>query len=209
MARKKKETPRPYTMRIERKIVDKLGLRLYDKVAAVVAELIANAYDADAEKVTIQLPLGKALAVRRGNEIDDKGYFVEVADNGHGMTPDEANEFYLKVAKDRREDPRQGNLSREKKRPVMGRKGIGKLAPFGVCHTIEVRSAGGKETEEGYRVTHFELDYEKILKDTGKGLLIMLGALLSMILNTAGFELTTLPPLSVALKKTLTSPGVQ
>lgn len=45
----------------------------------------------------------------------------------------------------------------------MGRKGIGKLAPFGICKRIEVRSAGGKETPQGYLVAHFFLDYDLIM----------------------------------------------
>ena len=158
----------PYSMKIERKIVDKLGLKLYDKVSAVVAELIANAYDADAELVTIKLPISKALAVRRGKNIEQKGYTIEVIDDGHGMIPEEANAFYLKVGKDRRLDAQQGDVSRNKKRPVMGRKGIGKLAPFGVCRTIEVRSAGGPKTTGGYKVTHFELDYDAIINETSE-----------------------------------------
>ncbi|MCP4364225.1 MAG: ATP-binding protein [Planctomycetes bacterium] len=155
-------------MKIERKIVDKLGLKLYDKVSAVVAEIIANSYDADAENVLVKLPLDKALAVRRGKNIDEKGHILEVIDDGHGMTPEEADSFYLRVGKDRREDEKQGNLSRVKKRPVMGRKGIGKLAPFGVCRTIEIRSAGGTKTPKGYLVSHFELDYDAILEETPK-----------------------------------------
>ena len=155
-------------MKIERKIVDKLGLKLYDKVAAVVAELIANSYDADAENVLIRLPLDKALAVRKGGNVEEKGYVIEVIDDGHGMTPGEADSFYLRVGPDRRENPKQGNSSRTKKRPVMGRKGIGKLSPFGVCRTIEVRSAGGKKTDNGFLVSHFEMDYNGIVKETSE-----------------------------------------
>ena len=33
-----------YSMRISRLTVDKLGVKLHDKVSAVIAELIANAY---------------------------------------------------------------------------------------------------------------------------------------------------------------------
>ena len=51
-----------YTMRISRLTVDKLGIQMYDRVSAVLAELIANPYDADAENVTIQLPFGQYLA---------------------------------------------------------------------------------------------------------------------------------------------------
>ena len=156
----------PYKMTIERTILDDLGVKLYDKVAAVVAELIANSYDADAEKVVVELPLGKALAVHEKDKVTQKNHQIKIIDDGHGMTPDEANEFFLKVGKHKRES--QGNLSRKKKRPFMGRKGLGKLSPFGVCKTIEVRSAGGRKTSQGYEVTHFKLDYDSILAEVGK-----------------------------------------
>lgn len=164
----KKAGKHKYTMWIERRTVDKLGLKLYDKVAAVVAELVSNSYDADAEKVTVTLPLGKALATKRDDKVEQSGYDVIVSDDGHGMTPEEANAFYLRVGKDRREDPKQGDRSRSKNRPVMGRKGIGKLAPFGICRKIEIRSAGGKKTPNGYKVTHFEMDYAALTKETSE-----------------------------------------
>src|SRR5574341_1284735 len=51
-----------YFLRISRLTVDKLGVKLYDKVSAVVAELVANSYDADAEQVFVRLPLRTLLA---------------------------------------------------------------------------------------------------------------------------------------------------
>lgn len=158
---------RTYTMSISRLTVDKLGVKLYDSVSAVVAELIANCYDADATQVTVRLPLSTLLARKgTGGAPEDAGYVVEVVDDGHGMTPNEAIDFYLQVGRDRRTHPEQGKTSREKKRPVMGRKGIGKLAPFGICRLIEVISAGGPKTPQGFLVTHFTMDYDKILADT-------------------------------------------
>ena len=49
----------------------------------------------------------------------------------------------------------------------MGRKGLGKLAPFGVCKTIEIRSAGGEKTDKGFQVAHFLLDYDAMTSDDG------------------------------------------
>lgn len=156
----------PYQLRISRLTVDKLGVKLYDKASAVVAELIANGYDADAETVTVRLPLGIQLASKAGGQLKDVGYVIEVEDDGHGMTPEEAIDFYLRVGADRRTRKGQdGSRSRDKKRPVMGRKGIGKLAPFGICRRIEVWSAGGRKTRQGYAVTHFFMDFDKIVKD--------------------------------------------
>ncbi len=153
-----------YQTRISRMTVDKLGVRLYDRVSAVVAELVANAYDADAENVCIRVPLSTLLARRNPEtgQIQEYEYMIEVRDDGHGMTPSEANEHFLRVGKDRRIE--QGKTSRNLNRPVMGRKGIGKLAPFGICRIIEIISAGGDKTDEGYIVSHFIMDYDKILE---------------------------------------------
>ena len=151
-------------MRISRRTIDKLGVKLYDRASAVVAELVANAYDADAMRVRVRLPLAKLL----GNQEEDNAEpeFVEVQDDGHGMEPIEADRHFLMVGQDRRENPEQGALSRCKKRPVMGRKGIGKLAPFGICDRIEVVSAGGGRTAQGYVTSHFILDYSEVIQDT-------------------------------------------
>src|SRR2546430_8449149 len=111
-------TLRPYELRISRLTIDKLGVKLYDKVSAVVAELIANAYDADAENVYVRLPLSSALATKKKDgSVTEYGLFIEVEDDGHGMTPDEAINYYLEVGKDRRDDKGQGPYSRTKKRP--------------------------------------------------------------------------------------------
>ena len=51
------QTSNKYTMRISRLTIDKLGIQMYDRVSAVLAELIANAYDADAQQVRDQVAL--------------------------------------------------------------------------------------------------------------------------------------------------------
>src|ERR1700674_956293 len=137
-------TPK-YVMTISRLTVDKLGVKLYDRVAAVIAEIIANSYDADAAKVTIRAPMGEWLATKKKGAVQDKGFIIEVEDNGFGMTAQEVNEYYLKEGKERRTDPQRGDRSRIFGRRVMGRKGVGKLAPFGVCEKIEVITAGGEK----------------------------------------------------------------
>lgn len=165
----------PYRMRISRLTVDKLGIKLYDRVSAVLAEIIANAYDADATKVTVRLPFGSWLA-----SLPDKPavgpYEISVEDDGHGMSAEEVNSHYLLVGADRRN--RFGkDRSRDKNRRVMGRKGIGKLAPFGICRTVEVVTAGGKPEGEGYRVSHIMLHLPHMLFDTDTDYLPEVGPL--------------------------------
>ncbi len=118
--------PAKYTMTISRLTVDKLGVKLYDRVSAVIAELVSNSYDADAIEVEITAPMGEFLATKPNNQLIDKGYTIEIYDNGIGMTPEEVNNFYLCVGADRRTDSKRGDESRVFKRKVMGRKGVGK-----------------------------------------------------------------------------------
>ncbi|MFE3825250.1 ATP-binding protein [Streptomyces sp. NPDC059092] len=160
------ESAHVYTMRISRLTIDKLGIKLYDRVSAVLAELIANSYDADAEDVTVTVPWGAFLFDPKAPNLSAQ-YEITISDNGHGMTPSEINKHYLTVGADRRS--RTGSdKSRGKNRPVMGRKGIGKLAPFGICKTVEVVSAGGENTENGYRTSHLILNLTDMLADTEK-----------------------------------------
>jgi hypothetical protein len=164
-----------YKMTISRLTVDKLGVKLYDRVSAVIAELVANCYDADATKVEISAPMGELLATKQDGKIIDKGFIIEIKDNGIGMTPTEINNFYLIVGAERRLDSKRGDLSKVHCRKVMGRKGVGKLAPFGVCQEVEIISAGGgkitrknvhgKEVQ-GYLTAHLILKRNQILNDT-------------------------------------------
>ena len=134
-----------YQMTISRLTVDKLGVKLYDRISAVIAEVIANSYDADATEVTVSAPMGEMLASKSGSVVKDKGFEIEVTDDGVGMLPDHINPYYLTVGAERRKDSRRGEVSKKFKRKVMGRKGVGKLAPFGVCRVVEVISSGGKK----------------------------------------------------------------
>ena len=160
-----------YKMTISALVVDKLGVKLYDKVSAVLAELIANSYDADATQVTVRAPMGRFLATRNQGVLSDKGYEIEVIDNGTGMTPVEMQNCFLPVGAERRQDAMRGDTSPLYNRKVMGRKGIGKLAPFGICRVIEVESSGGDRIERtrhtkvisGYQTSHVILNYDDIV----------------------------------------------
>lgn len=157
-----------YKMTISRTTIDKLGIKLYDSPSAVVSELIANAYDADAEKVTIEIPLDRWLATIQDGKPVDRGFEIVVRDDGIGMKPDIINDFYLRIGTDPRKDPNRGPQTKDKKRLRLGRKGIGKLAPFGICKKIEIITAGGDKTANGYEVAHLILDYDAINQETDK-----------------------------------------
>ena len=112
-----------YEMTLSLNVLRHLGFGLYSNISAVLSEVVANAWDADAEHVSIV--------------IDSASGVVTIEDDGHGMTVDDANRKYLHVGYERRsEDPRTLRLERS----VMGRKGIGKLSLFSIARRVEVHS---------------------------------------------------------------------
>src|SRR6185295_15465400 len=102
-----------YQMTVDLNVLDHLGINLYSNVAAVLTEVVANAWDADAGEVKIVFDLEKNT--------------VLLEDNGIGMSIQDMNEKYLKVGYRWRE---AGLVLSPKGRPVMGRKGLGKLSLF-------------------------------------------------------------------------------
>lgn len=152
-----------YRMRISRLTLDQLGIRMYDRVAAVLAELVANAYDAEAERVRITLPFDTLLASKGAAGTVDHGFRITVEDDGIGMTAEQVNALYLEVGGNRRST--RGERTDLKRRLVMGRKGIGKLAPFGICRELEVITAGGVADGAGtFAVSHLLLRYDDVVK---------------------------------------------
>lgn len=139
-----KSNSRKLTMRYAGGVVKHLGLHMYKGAVPAIAELIANAWDADAQTVSVRIPLGRAWSA---------GSVIEVRDDGIGMSFDDCNEKFLLVGRDRRQHEGQHTLAN---RRVMGRKGLGKLGCFGIARLIEVRSV-----RDG-RLTHFALDYDEI-----------------------------------------------
>ena len=118
--------PEPkYRMTLSLNVLKHLGLGLYSNVPAVLSEVVANAWDADATKVVIN--------------IDPQGDRITIEDDGHGMSVADTNQKYLYVGYERRKSP-GGARTPKLDRPVMGRKGIGKLSLLSIAKTVEVHS---------------------------------------------------------------------
>ena len=65
-----------YRMTVDLNVLDHLGINLYSNIAAVLTEAVANAWDADAETVDIK--------------IDPDGNWIEIVDDGIGMSVDDS-----------------------------------------------------------------------------------------------------------------------
>ncbi|WP_428116899.1 BbrUII/HgiDII family restriction enzyme [Candidatus Poriferisodalis sp.] len=120
------KTP-PLTMTIDMAVLESLGINLYSNAAAVLTELVANAYDADATLVRIEWKNDESSVV--------------VADDGHGMTRDELDDRFLVTGYQKRQV--EGSHSEKWERPFMGSKGIGKLSIFSIADEVVVYSNKG------------------------------------------------------------------
>ena len=116
-----------YKMTVDLNVLDHLGINLYSNIAAVLTEAVANAWDADAETVDIM--------------IDPKAEWIEIVDDGVGMSIDDMNEKYLRVGYRRRDEDTEHGKFTAKGRQVMGRKGLGKLSLFSIARLIDVQAA--------------------------------------------------------------------
>lgn len=127
--------------------IENLGEKLYNSLPPILTELVANAWDAEAEEVTIEI----LEDVNREKKII-------ITDDGFGMSREDVKNKYLKIGKKKREVS-SDDKTPDKQRQVMGRKGIGKLAVFAVADEVIVETCQ-KTSERTLKKTAFRIDYK-------------------------------------------------
>ncbi|MBX2950631.1 MAG: ATP-binding protein [Crocinitomicaceae bacterium] len=112
-------------MKFDPNTIEHLGVKMYSTLPPIIAEIVSNAYDAEASNVEIWL-------------FDKKPEKeIVIKDDGHGMSFEEINSQFLRIGRNRRRDT-QSQKSKNGKRFVIGKKGIGKLSFFGISNKITV-----------------------------------------------------------------------
>ena len=134
------EERRDFNLVVLGRTLELLGAQMYKQREPAIAELVANCWDAGATEVSVEVP--------EENEYDHESSVIVIRDNGIGMSDDQVQSDYLVVGRNRRE---QG-ASAIGGRPVIGRKGIGKLAGLGIASLVTVY------TWQRGRLTEFSLD---------------------------------------------------
>ncbi len=134
---------KPLELKFDPNTIDDLGAKLYSTLPPIISELIANGYDAGADKIYIDF-----------NDSNSKNKTITIRDNGGGMSYDQINDNYLFVGRKRRENKETHDPIF--KRPVMGKKGIGKLSFFGITDLAEITTI-----QSGQKIT-FEMDRKEI-----------------------------------------------
>jgi hypothetical protein len=132
-------------MKFDPNTIRHLGVQMYSTLPPVISEIIANSYDADAEEVIIYF-----------NDQEQKE--IIITDNGHGMDFKDLNKKFLFIGRNRRENNDE-KLSPEKHRPVIGKKGLGKLSFFGIAGEIII------DTVRNGKKNIFSMNIEDIKKE--------------------------------------------
>ncbi len=110
-------------MEFDMNTIQHLGISMYSKLPPVLGEIVANAYDADAPSIVI--------------EMNDQGEkYIKITDTGFGMTKEDINKKFLKIGRNKRVDEPSDITAGGRK--VIGRKGIGKLSVFGIADDVIV-----------------------------------------------------------------------
>lgn len=138
-----------YTMSLSLNVLNHLGINLYSNIPAVLSEIVANSWDADAESVRITIA-------------DDE---ITILDDGCGMDETDINKKFLFVGYQKREESQK---SPKFKRKYMGRKGIGKLSMFSIANEVEVYSK--KKVDGGFETNAFKMsvaDITEKIKNSG------------------------------------------
>jgi len=140
------------TLKYSHNIIEHLGLKLYqNKPTNVIAELVSNGWDACAKNVYIDMAY-----------TGDTPY-ISIIDDGTGMNLETLRDSYLTIGKLKREDKAACiKCSDLLERKPMGRKGIGKLAPFGIAKEVHILTvAMGSDNIK--RANWIAMDIEAIL----------------------------------------------
>lgn len=125
--------PNDLALSVAGNIVKHLGVQMYaGRPVPAIAELISNGWDADAKTVEVSIPLDEPW------DSTNQKQTIVVSDDGNGMNWEMVRRAYLNVGRDRRVSDNTDKSPGGRK--IQGRKGVGKLAGFGIADTLEVQT---------------------------------------------------------------------
>jgi signal transduction histidine kinase len=119
------DSPSKPHFRVSPEVLGPLGAEQLQDPALAILELIKNAWDADATRVAVSVEQ-KQLPGR-----------IAVVDNGHGMRQSEFEDRWLVIGASHK----RGEQKSEGQRPLIGEKGLGRLASFALGSSITIKSA--------------------------------------------------------------------
>jgi signal transduction histidine kinase len=146
-----REDPNRAWFSIDAGLIDRLGLELVARQETAVAELIKNAYDADALKVDVTFV----------DCFEPRGTLI-IEDDGDGMTRDELINGFMRLSTTHKvRQPRSPRLKRER----AGKKGIGRFAVQRIGKRLKLTT----QTEGATEALVLEVDWSQFQPDRELG----------------------------------------
>ena len=127
-----------------------LGELLVGRDSTALIELVKNSYDADATEVEVHAQ----------NLESTRDGWIQITDDGVGMTPAVFEEGFLRIAS-RVKDVGDRKSLRYKRR-FTGEKGIGRLAAHKLAELIDITSFPGPELKNGREGVHGSIDWHLV-----------------------------------------------
>ncbi|MDO9381545.1 MAG: ATP-binding protein [Hyphomicrobiaceae bacterium] len=140
--------PKPAFFGVSPRLAVLLG-ESYRSAELALKELVDNAWDANAGTVDISIP--SALT---------KDAKIVIADTGEGMSREQVEGQYLRIARDRLKE-RGTRTGPPFNRQVKGRKGVGKFAGIVIAEVMDV------ETRQKGKVSRFRIDRTALEQSSG------------------------------------------
>lgn len=121
-----KSEPEAVRFSVDAGLISRLGRELVARQETAVAELVKNAYDADAREVTLVF-----------SEADAPGGRLEIRDDGLGMTREQLINGFMRLSSNEKVDQ---PISPRYRRQRAGRKGIGRFAVQRLGRKLTIRT---------------------------------------------------------------------
>ncbi|WP_085503203.1 TIGR02391 family protein [Burkholderia pseudomallei] len=138
-----------YELKFDPKTIEHQGVKMYSTLPPALAELISNAYDADASNVRVEFL-----------EQNGTPTAITVFDDGTGMSSDDIQNRFLMIGRNRRAADGDKPSLKFNRLPT-GKKGLGKLALFGLAKDVVVDTI-----KDGLR-NRFTLNWDSLLTAEG------------------------------------------
>lgn len=140
---------------VDAQLVGELGQRLVTRNHVALAELIKNAYDADATRVSVTflIPTHKKDTAKRKSVCPR----IIVEDNGSGMNRQIVHDHWMRIGT---ANKRQSPVSDRFGRPRTGSKGVGRFACERLAHRLLLETVG-EDKRKSHELTVVEFDWDR------------------------------------------------
>ncbi len=126
---------------VDSQLLGELGERLVTRNYVALAELIKNAYDADATEIVI-----KFIKAKKGPNQGE----IHISDNGHGMSFQEVSDYWMRIATTSKV---RAPVSPKYGRRKTGNKGVGRFACRRLAKKLVMETVGTTSEKRGLEKT--------------------------------------------------------